>query len=101
LRVPDGFKVIEIIAGKWLLTACLQEELIWLSSLLLYVCLDYLREFHAHVVSEMRKGFAHQFEGRYRYCLTVRKILEKHIIWMIYGILIHLFNHQGTGNVEW
>ncbi|SAM03639.1 hypothetical protein [Absidia glauca] len=46
LRVPDGFKVIEIIA-------------------------DYLREFHAHVVSEMRKGFAHQFEGRYRYCLTV------------------------------
>ncbi|KAI8342577.1 hypothetical protein BC941DRAFT_413166 [Chlamydoabsidia padenii] len=46
LRVPEGFTVIEIIA-------------------------DYLREFHAHVVSEMRKGFAHQFEGRYRYCLTV------------------------------
>ncbi|KAI9308397.1 hypothetical protein BJ944DRAFT_260306 [Cunninghamella echinulata] len=46
LKVPEGFKAVEIIA-------------------------DYLREFHAHVAQEMRKGFAHQFEGRYRYCLTV------------------------------
>ncbi|KAF7727817.1 hypothetical protein EC973_007048 [Apophysomyces ossiformis] len=44
--LPEGFKPVEIIA-------------------------DYLREFHQHVLSEMRKGFAQQFEGRYRYCLTV------------------------------
>jgi hypothetical protein len=57
------------------------------------VCLlDYLREFHAHVVFEMRKGFAHQFEGRYRYCLTVRMILEKKVVGMIDVILIHPFN---------
>ncbi|KAI8096972.1 uncharacterized protein BX664DRAFT_325306 [Halteromyces radiatus] len=46
LKVPEGYTVVEIIA-------------------------DYLREFHSHVLNEMRKGFAHQFEGRYRYCLTV------------------------------
>ncbi|KAG0165273.1 hypothetical protein DFQ30_008693 [Apophysomyces sp. BC1015] len=40
--LPEGFKPVEIIA-------------------------DYLREFHQHVLSEMRKGFAQQFEGRYRY----------------------------------
>ncbi|ORZ03706.1 hypothetical protein BCR43DRAFT_483818 [Syncephalastrum racemosum] len=45
--LPGGFKPIEVIA-------------------------DYLREFHDHVLSEMKKGFAQQFDdSRYRYCLTV------------------------------
>lgn len=33
---------------------------------------DYLRVFHAHVVSELDKGFAKNYEGHHmRYCLTV------------------------------
>ena len=33
--------------------------------------LDYLREFHNNVLTEMKRGFAQQFEGKYRYCITV------------------------------
>ncbi|KAL1927813.1 hypothetical protein VTP01DRAFT_3634 [Rhizomucor pusillus] len=44
--IPGGFNPISVIA-------------------------DYLREFHAHILNEMKRGFAQQFEGRYRYCLTV------------------------------
>ncbi|KAI9309646.1 hypothetical protein BJ944DRAFT_258163 [Cunninghamella echinulata] len=32
---------------------------------------DFLREIHNHIVSELRKGPGRQFEGRYRYCITV------------------------------
>ncbi|KAI7877458.1 hypothetical protein K492DRAFT_150540 [Lichtheimia hyalospora FSU 10163] len=47
LPLPGGIKPIQLVA-------------------------DYLRAFHAHVVSEMKKGFAQQFEEhQYRYCLTV------------------------------
>lgn len=60
---------------------------------------DYLREFHAHILNEMKKGFAQQFEGRYRYCLTVSiylcvpdekalQVISKKMTW-----------YQGTGHV--
>ncbi|CAO3648509.1 unnamed protein product [Cunninghamella blakesleeana] len=35
------------------------------------VIADFLREINNHIVSELRKTPARQFEGRYRYCFTV------------------------------
>ncbi|KAI7852215.1 hypothetical protein BDC45DRAFT_513724 [Circinella umbellata] len=44
--IPGGFKPVDVIG-------------------------DYLREFHNNVLTEMKRGFAQQFEGKYRYCITV------------------------------